>query len=493
MSDYDTVIRNGTIVTATDTFAADVGVRDGIVVRLGRQIGPGRHEIDARDRLVMPGGVDSHVHIEQKSSTGVMCADDFLSGTISAAFGGTTTIIPFAAQHRGDSLHDVVREYHALAGPKAVIDYAFHLIVSDPTPAVLEQELPELIRSGYTSFKIYMTYDRLKLDDGQILDVLSVARREGALVMVHAENNEVIKWLAKKLVNSGLKRPFHHSLAHARIAESEATGRMIALATLLDVPILIVHVSSMEAAQTIRFAQDQGLKIYAETCPQYLFLTAQDLDREGLEGAKYCCSPPPRDAVAQEAIWRGLLNGTFQVFSSDHAPYRFDASGKLPKGEETTFKDIANGVPGIELRQALLFSEGVGKGRIDLNEFVALTSTRHAKMYGLHPRKGTIAVGSDADIAIWDPERVIKVTAAGLHDNVGYTPYEGRSLKGWPTTVLSRGRVVVDEGRLQVEPGSGQFLPCGKPTTAIPANRPTQEMERFVADIDALNGAKDCC
>jgi dihydropyrimidinase len=483
MTDFDLVIRNGQVVTASDCFFADIGVRAGIVTQLGQRLAPGREEIDAAGKLVLPGGVDSHVHIEQKSSTGVMCADDFHSGTVSAAFGGTTTIIPFAAQHIGDSLYDVVRDYHAAAGPKAVIDYAFHLIVSDPNEVVLHEELPALIRKGYTSFKIYMTYDKLKLDDGQILDMLSVARREGALVMVHAENNEVIKWLAKKLLASGLKRPFHHSLAHARIAEGEATGRAIALATLLDVPMLIVHVSSIEACDVIRQAQNKGLKIYGETCPQYLFLTAADLDRDGLEGAKYCCSPPPRDAAAQEAIWLGLTNGTFQVFSSDHAPYRFDASGKLPKGADTSFKEIANGVPGIELRQALLFSEGVGKGRLGINEFVALTATHAAKMYGLHPRKGTIAIGSDADIAIWDPEKQVRISADQLHDNVGYTPYEGRTVKGWPITVISRGRVVVSDGQLRVAAGSGEFLACGKPQTAVPLGRLSPEIARMQADL----------
>jgi dihydropyrimidinase len=242
------------------------------------------------------------------------------------------------------------------------------------------------------------------------------------------------------------------------------------------VPILIVHVSAAEAIAVIRNAQTNGLKIYGETCPQYLFLTAEDIAKPGVEGAKFCCSPPPRDHAAQEAVWTGLENGTFQVFSSDHAPYRFDASGKLPHGERTTFKEIANGVPGIELRLPLLFSEGVRQGRLDLNRFVALTATNHAKLYGLYPKKGTIAVGSDADIAIWDPERETVVTAGLLHDNVGYTPYEGRKLKGWPVTVLSRGRVVVEDGRLLVERGSGAFLPCALSQAAKPRGAAVPEL-----------------
>ncbi len=241
-------------------------------------------------------------------------------------------------------------------------------------------------------------------------------------------------------------------------------------------PILIVHVSAAEAIEVIRNAQTKGLRIYGETCPQYLFLTADDIAKPGVEGAKFCCSPPPRDHAAQQAVWAGLKNGTFQVFSSDHAPYRFDASGKLPHGDRTNFKDIANGVPGIELRLPLLFSEGVGQGRLDLNAFVALTASNHAKLYGLYPKKGTIAIGSDADIAIWDPERETTITAGLLHDNVGYTPYEGRKLRGWPITVLSRGRIVVENGALAAARGSGAFHRCALAAAAKPAGTPVPEL-----------------
>jgi dihydropyrimidinase len=475
MPDYDLVIRNGTVVTAVDTTPCDVGVKDGVVATLGRGLPAGAREIDASGKLVLPGAIDSHCHIEQKSSAGVMCADDFYSGTVSAAFGGTTTVIPFAAQHRGQSLRQVVEEYHQAAGPKAVIDYAFHLIITDPSEQVLGQELPALIRDGYTSFKVYMTYDLLRLNDRQMLDIMALARREGAFMMVHAENHDMISWLAERLLEKGLSQPRYHAVSHARVAEGEATNRAVALAQLLDVPLLIVHVSAAEAIDVIRDAQTKGLKIYGETCPQYLFLTADDIGMD-LEGTKFCCSPPPRDHAAQEAVWRGLSNGTFQVFSSDHAPYRYDESGKLLKGDKTTFKDTANGVPGIELRVPLLFSEGVQKGRLDINRFVALTATNHAKLYGLYPRKGTIAVGSDADIAIWDPEREVAVSAANIHDNVGYTPYEGMKLKGWPVTVLSRGRIVVDDGKLVAERGSGAFLPCALSEAAAPLGRATPEL-----------------
>src|SRR5215469_474749 len=484
MSEYDLVIRNGTVVTAADTTVCDIGVKDGVIATLGSSLGAGAREIDASGKLVLPGGIDSHCHIDQRSSAGVVCADDFYSATVAAAFGGTTTVIPFAAQHRGQSLRRVVEEYHEAARPKAVIDYAFHLIISDPTEQVMGQELPALIRDGYTSFKVYMTYDLLALDDGQMLDILALARREGALVMVHAENHDIIKWLTGRLLERGLGAPRYHAVSHARLAEGEATNRAVTLSELLDVPILLVHVSAGEAIEVIRSAQTKGLKIYGETCPQYLFLTADDLAKPGIEGAKFCCSPPPRDHAAQQAVWTGLRNGTFQVLSSDHARYRFDASGKLPKGERTTFPKIANGVPGIELRLPLLFSEGVGQGRLDLNAFVALTATNHAKLYGLYPRKGTIAVGSDVDIVIWDPERKTEINAGMLHDNVGYTPYEGRKLRGWPVTVLSRGRVVVEGGKLEAERGSGIFLPCGLSDAARPLGVPVPELG-FVARTSA--------
>jgi dihydropyrimidinase len=477
MNQFDTVVRGGTVVTATDAVRCDVGIRDGRIAALGLELGGAAREIEASGRLVLPGGIDAHCHIEQRSSFGIMSADDFHSGTVSAVFGGNTTIIPFAAQHRGQSLREVVRAYHECAEPKAVIDYAFHLIVSDPTEQVVGQELPALIKDGYTSFKVFMTYEMMRLDDRQMLDVLSVARREGAMVMVHAENHDMIQWLTDRLLDGGWRAPKYHAVSHARLAEGEATHRAINLAALVDVPLLIVHVSAEEAIRSIREAQTRGLRVYGETCPQYLFLTAADLDRDGMEGAKFCCSPPPRDEAAQEACWEALANGTFQLFSSDHAPYRFDESGKLKAGPKASFKQIANGVPGIEVRLPLLFSEGVRKGRIGLNEFVALTSTNAAKLYGLHPRKGTIAVGADADIALWDPDREVTIRHAMLHDNVGYTPYEGRTVTGWPVKVWSRGRLVVDEGELHAERGSGEFLPCGLPEPARPRGRPAPELD----------------
>lgn len=473
MAEYDLVIRGGTVVTAADKTACDVGVKDGKVVALADKLGPGAEEIDATGKLVLPGGIDSHCHIDQPSSMGATTADDFHSGTVSAACGGTTCIIPFAAQHRGQSLRAVVQDYHSRAEGKAVLDYAFHLIISDPTEQVLGQELPALIKDGYTSFKIYMTYDALKLDDRQVLDVLATARREGAMVMVHAENHDVISWLSDRLMEAGHVAPKFHAVAHAAAAEREATHRAITMSEIVDVPLLIVHVSGKEAIDHIRTAQARGLRLYAETCPQYLFLTADDLDKPGFEGAKMMCSPPPRDAANQEFVWNGLTTGVFEVFSSDHAPYRFDdPEGKKMHGENAPFKKVANGVPGLEIRMPMLFSEGVRTGRLDIHDFVALCCTNAAKLYGLYPQKGTIAVGADADIAIWDPDKEVTVSVDMLHDNMDYTPYEGRRVTGWPVTTLSRGEVVWRDGKVTAEPGRGRFLPCDLPDAAKPLGRP---------------------
>ncbi len=468
MDNFDTVIRNGTVATACETMAADIGIRDGRVVALGQGLPRGRDEIDARGLLVLPGGVDAHCHLDQPMGEGLRMADDFRSGTRSAACGGTTTVIPFAAQQRGQSLRAAVEDYHARAEGKALVDYAFHMIVADPTPAVLNDELPALIEAGYTSFKIYMTYDDLKLDDRQILRLLAVARQHGALAMVHAENADCIAWLTEALESAGHVAPKYHAAARPMAIEREATHRAITLAELVDVPILIVHVSGRDAIDQIRWAHAHGLRIYAETCPQYLFLTAEHLGG-GYEGAKCVCSPPPRDRANQRIVWDGLSDGLFTIVSSDHAPFRFDdPQGKKPGGKEVPFQYIPNGIPGLETRLPLLFSEGVRSGRLTLNQFVALTATNPAKLYGLNPRKGTIAIGSDADIAIWDPDKQVTIENRLLHHDVDYTPYEGMRVTGWPVTTLVRGTRVWDGGEVCGRPGFGLFLPCGRPDMARP-------------------------
>lgn len=461
---FDLVVRGARVATASDTFDADIGIVDGRIVQLGVGLAASTREIDAAGRVVTPGGVDAHCHLDQPMPPPMRMADDFESGTRSAACGGTTTVIPFAAQEKGQSLRAAVDDYHRRAEGRAHVDYAFHLIVSDPTPAVLTDELPALIQEGYTSFKIYMTYDDLKLDDGQILDVLSVAREHGAMAMVHAENADCIEWLTKKLEAAGRTAPRFHALSRPMLVEREATHRAIALSELVDVPILIVHVSGREAVEQIRWARAHGLNVFAETCPQYLFLTADDLGLDdSYQGARCICSPPPRDKRNQEVIWNGLNDGLFTLLSSDHAPFRYDApEGKKPGGEEVAFRHIPNGIPGLETRMPLLYSEGVLAGRMTLNRFVELTATNPAKAYGLHPRKGTIAVGSDADLVIWD-ERDMVIRNQDLHHNVDYTPYEGRALRAWPGVTIVSGEVVWD-GAFHPRKGQGRFLPCGQPS-----------------------------
>ncbi|WP_300303441.1 dihydropyrimidinase [Ferrovibrio sp.] len=461
---FDLVIRNARVATAADTMVCDLGIRNGLIAALGQELSAGYREIDAAGRLVLPGGIDAHCHLDQPMSDGSVMADDFASGTLSAACGGTTTVIPFACQMKGQSLRAAVTDYHARAEGKALIDYAFHLIVSDPTASVLGQELPALIGEGYTSFKIYMTYDDLKLNDRQILETLDVARREGAMAMIHAENTDAIAWLTERLELAGRIAPKYHAVARPLLVEREATHRAISFAELVDVPILIVHVSGREAVEQIRWAQSRGLRIHAETCPQYLFLSAEDLDRPGHDGAMCICSPPPRDKANQEVIWSSLRNGTFDIVSSDHAPFRLHGpTGKKVAGEGASFSKIPNGIPGLETRMALLLSEGVLKGRITLQQFVALTATNAAKLYGLYPRKGSIAIGADADIVLWDTGAPRSIRNAMLHHNVDYTPYEGMEISAWPDTVLSRGEIVIEQGRPVGRAGRGQFLPCARP------------------------------
>ncbi|RRJ82269.1 dihydropyrimidinase [Aestuariirhabdus litorea] len=459
MKQFDTIIRGGTVVTAADTIRCDVGIRDGIVTTLGADLqDEGAHVINASGLLVMPGGIDSHIHLDQPSGPGIVMADGFDSGTLSALCGGNTTVIPFAFQDKGQSLREAVKIYHDKAEGQSWIDHSFHMIISDPTKDVLECELPAMVDEGYTSYKVFMTYEGLRLDDRQILDLLEVARRHGAFIMVHAEGYDTIRYMVEKLEAEGRTEAFSHALSRPQLVEREATHRAISLAEFIDVPMLLVHVSAREAMEQIRWGQQKGLKIYGETCPQYLMLTQDDLDREGQEGAKYICSPPPRDRDSQEACWEGLQQNVFQVFSSDHCPFLFEGTtGKLREGEHTSFCRVANGVPGVETRLPILFSEGVSKGRIDLNRFVALSSTNHAKLYGMYPKKGTIAVGSDADIALWDPIKKVTITHEMLHSACDYTPYEGVEITGWPVTVLSRGVVVLDNGKVTGKRGHGQY------------------------------------
>lgn len=478
MPQYDLIVRNADIATVGDRYRADIGVREGRIVAIAQGLeGKAARELDAAGRLVTPGGVDGHCHFDQPTNDGSKYADDFFTGTRSAACGGTTTVLPFALQQRGSSIQAAVDDYHQRANGKAVIDYAFHLIVAEATKDVTQRELPMLIDKGYTSFKIYMTYDDLKLGDRQIIEVLATARKHGAMTMIHAENSDCIAWLTEQLLDAGLTAPRYHASSRPMAVEREATHRAIALAELIDTPILIVHVSGREAIEQIHWARGKGLPIHAETCPQYLFLSAEDLGinpDDPMHGARCICSPPPRDKANQQFVWNGLSSGLFTIVSSDHAPFNMEGPhGKRAAGEDAAFDRVPNGVPGVETRLPLLMSEGVLGGRIDIHRFVELTATNPARLYGLYPRKGTIAVGSDADLVVWDQypegqERVLDNSM--LHHSVDYTPYEGMRMRAWPATTVSRGRLVWHEGQFLAEAGSGEFLPCLRPQVPRPSN-----------------------
>jgi dihydropyrimidinase len=461
MQQFDLLIKNGTVATATDSTLCDIGIRDGRIAAIGTGLGAAAREIDATGKLVLPGGIDSHCHIEQPRADGTANADTFESATTSAAFGGTTCVICFSPQFKGHGIKERAEDYHRRA-KKAVIDYTFHVIITDPSPDVIDNQLPPLVAAGHRSIKFFMTYEPSFLTDGEILTVLAAARKNQAFVVIHAENHEAIRWMTARLEAAGLTDAKYHAWAKPAIVEREAIQRVIALAEIVDVPIQIFHVSSEEGVEEIRKAQGRGVKVFAETCAQYLAFTADDMDRPGQEGAKFLFSPAARYKSDQEALWKHIRLGTLGIVSSDHAPYQFEGpKGKAAIAKVSPFSKIPNGMPGLETRMPYLFSEGVGKGRIDLQTFVAITATNPAKLFGLHPKKGSIAPGMDADIGIWDPALTRVVTNSELHHAVDHTPYEGMSLTGWPVTVLVRGQPVMDAAARLVEPGFGQFQPRG--------------------------------
>ncbi|MEM9061975.1 MAG: dihydropyrimidinase [Pseudomonadota bacterium] len=449
----DIVIRGGEIATTTTRAHADIGIRGGKIACLGHDLSA-PDIIDATGKLILPGGIEAHCHIAQESGMGLMSADDYETGSISAAFGGNSSFVPFAAQRKGWGVLETLDIYDGRAKPKSVIDWGYHLIISDPTPEVLT-ELPRAFERGVTSFKVFMTYD-ISIDDGQFLDILSVAKAHGAITMVHAENKQMIGWATDRLLAGGHVAPKYHAPSRPAMAEVEAINRAISLAGMVDAPLFIVHVSTPRGADLVRKAHKSGAKVWAETCPQYLFLTAEDLDRPEMEGAKYICSPPVRDRATQDVLWRHIQMGTFTVVSSDHAPYRADETGKFHAGPDAPFNKIANGMPGIEMRLPMMFSEGVVKGRIPLGQFVGLSSTNAARLYGMST-KGDIAVGLDADLAIWDPAE--EWVAGEMHDNMDYNPFAGMTITGRPVTVLTRGNRIVENGELVARPGDGRFVP----------------------------------
>jgi dihydropyrimidinase len=452
-----TLIRNGRVVTAVDDYRADVLIEGEVVSTIGARLDvEADRVIDADGKLVIPGGIDPHTHMELPFG-GTQASDDFRTGTIAAAFGGTTTIIDFAVQYKGEALRQGLDNWHAKAEGKAAIDYGFHLIVTD-----LETErVPELYRAmdeGVSSFKLFMAYPGVFLaDDATIFRAMSAAGQRGGLICMHAENGIVINEIIKRALAEGRTAPKYHALTRPTVAEAEGVHRAIRIAEMAESPVYIVHLSCADALHQVREARDRGLPAFAETCPQYLFLSIDDYG-EGFEGAKYVMTPPLREKWNQQELWKGLKSDDLQVISTDHCPFCMKEQKELGRDD---FSKIPNGAPGVENRMALIYNGGVVEQRISLNRFVELTSTAAAKMFGLFPRKGTIAVGSDADIVIFDPDREQTFSVKTQHMNADYSAYEGKTVKGVVETVLSRGRVVVEGGEFKGQAGGGQFLKRG--------------------------------
>ena len=478
MPDFDLIIRGGRVISSEQDKIADIGVRDGKIAAIGR-ISDRCPEFDATGKIVTPGGVDAHCHIEQMSGMGLMNADTFETATRSAALGGTTTTISFAPQSNTPTLADAVNDYCERARSGALVDYAFHIIMSDLTAVDVLRELRDLIRAGHRSIKIFTTYN-IQLSDRDICEVLAVAKDAGALVCVHAENDGLVGWTKGRLLALGKTAPHFHAVSHPRLSEIEAVERLIRFAEFFATPVMLFHISTREAVQAIRTAKARGVPVWAETCPHYLLMTADVLKRQGTEGAKWMCSPPQRTDDDRAALWDGLADGTLSLVSSDHAPYRFDDTGKLSAGPDPDFSQIANGLPGLEVRMPLMFNEIISNGRLTSTAFVNLCCTAPARLHGL-PSKGDIAPGCDADLVIWDPDRQVTFGGNDLHDNVGYNPWEGRTLRGWPETVLLRGTPIVEGCKLLADPGTGQWIArpkIGISTDAIPAPEYTEATEK---------------
>ncbi len=473
-SGVELVIQGGRIVTPDGVVEGDLAVSDGKITSVGTPVADATTRIQADGKWVMPGGVDPHAHIEQMSGMGQWNADTFETATKSAAMGGTTSVISFAAQAKGQALAETVADYAARAERGAMIDFAFHLTVTDTSVAGFEDDLARLIQAGHRSLKVFTTYN-IQLNDAELLRIFQLAHQSGALVCVHAENDAIIAQAKAALIAAGHTAPKDHARSRPRMAEIEAVERICRFSEYLDQPVMLFHISTAEGAAAIRAAQARGAPVWAETCPHYLFMTDAVLDKPGLEGAKWMCSPPQRTAADQEALWQAIDDGTIGLVSSDHAPYRFDDTGKLAAGPGARFDQIANGLPGLETRLPLLFDAMVSKGQGGAEGFARVTATTPAQLYGL-TQKGALTPGKDADIVIWDPEKQVTYGANDLHDNVGYNPWEGRTVTGWPVHVILRGETLVQDGTFHGRPGSGHWIdrpelatkPTGRPTGIEP-------------------------
>jgi dihydropyrimidinase len=453
-----TLVKNGTVIAASDRYDADIYIDKGVITLIGQGLSmPADTVVDASGKLVMPGGIDVHTHLDMPLGD-IASADDFESGTIAAAHGGTTTLIDFAVQDLGQGLYPALESWMKRAEGKAVIDYAFHMIVCELNDQVAG-EMDRMVRDeGVTSFKLFMAYPgRLMVDDATIFKALSRTRENGGLICMHAENGSVIDTLVAEALGKGQTAPRYHALTRPTHTEAEATGRAIALAEMAGAPIYIVHLSCADALDEVKQARDRGQPAYAETCPQYLFLSVEEYEKPGFEGAKYVMSPPLREKLHQDALWKGLATNDLQVVATDHCPFGMEDPPQKQAGKDD-FSKIPGGAPGIETRLMLVWDGGVRTGRIDPHRFVEIVSANPARMFGLWPKKGTIAVGSDGDLLLWDPERETTLSATSLHMRVDYSPYEGRVVRGGPAVVLSRGEVLVDHGRFLGEKGRGEYI-----------------------------------
>lgn len=458
MKRFDTVIKGGTVVTASDSFKADIGIKDKKIVDIGLNLAEyGEKVIDANGKYVFPGGIDAHTHMDMPFG-GTYSSDDFNTGTKAAACGGTTTIIDFAVQPKGETLEGTAKIWRKKADNKACIDYGIHIVITDMNDKIME-EIPSVINEGYSSFKMFMVYDGMMVDDGTLLRALMKINENGGLACVHAENYYVVDYFTKKFLKEGKIEPKYHALSRPELCEGEAAGRAIKLAEIAQAPLYIVHNTCEPSITEIASARSKGYPIMGETCPQYMLLSYDNYEEPDFNGAKYVMSPPLRDKKNWKYLWKAVADGTIQVISTDHCPFFME---QKRMGIES-FAKIPNGAPGVELRLPLMYSYGVGEGRISLERFVQLTSTNPAKIFGMYPQKGTIAVGSDADIVIFDPEKEVTVTKSILHENVDYTPFEGFKLKGYPVMTLCRGEIVAENGNFVGKEGAGQFIKRGAP------------------------------
>ena len=453
---FDTLIANGRVVTATDTYTSDVAIANGKIAALGQELprDNATRVLDARGKYVLPGGIDVHTHLDMPFG-GTTSSDDFETGTRAAAFGGTTTLIDFAIQYKGQSLRTAFDTWMQKASGRAVCDYSFHCIITQLADAQLD-EMNALVREGVTSFKLFMAYPGVfMLDDGSIFKALRATSQNGGLVCMHAENGNAIDVIVQQALAEGKRAPKYHALTRPTTAEAEATARAIALAEMAGAPVYIVHLSCNDALEKVREARDRGLPVYAETCPQYLYLSIENFDVPDFEGAKYVFTPPLREKWHQEKLWAGLERDHLQVVSTDHCPFCFKEQKELGRGD---FTKIPNGGPGIEHRMSLVHSGGVASGRFSVNRFVEMVSTTPAKLFGLYPRKGTIAVGSDADLVIYDTAYRGVISARTQAMNNDYNGFEGMRIQGRPSVVTVRGKVQVKEGRFVGDRRRGRLL-----------------------------------